>query len=253
MTLLVNEIHVGGDLRNSFIVATADRRITKVGTGFDSDRRKLFKFRHLNAAVGYFGLAQPTARRYFSDWVANFINSSTRFSSLEELAHNLYIELNRAVDKRLLKAYPSGFHICGYNSQDFPELWFVRNIGGMEGPRYTDFRSEYFLTEDFLSRDARTQGFDGTSPIMGKNFVQYYINGDVRPFHGVWQKLDEFASQMLSQSDFNMPSDLSDNEKFVEWKMRVISSFYKRFAKIATIGEPIDVLTLVPSTFNNLT
>ena len=250
MTLLVNEIHIGGDLRNSLIVATADRRITKVGTGFDSNRKKLFKFRHLNAAVGYFGLAQPTVRRYFSDWVANFINQATGFSSLEEIANNMCAELNRTVDKRLLKDYPSGFHICGYNSQGFPEFWFVRNIGAMEESRYIDYKSEYFLTEDFLSRDARIQGFDGASPTVNNNFVQYYTNGDVRPFHGVWRKLDEFAAQMLSQSDFRLPSDLSDNERFVEWKMQVISSFYKRFAKIATIGEPIDVLTLTPSTFN---
>jgi hypothetical protein len=57
MTLLINEIHVYGNLQSSFILKIADRRITSDGV-FVGNHKKLFKIPYLNACVGYFGLAQ---------------------------------------------------------------------------------------------------------------------------------------------------------------------------------------------------
>ena len=245
MTLLVNEIHVRGSLQNGLILQAADRRITVEGK-FHSNRKKLFNIPHLNAGVGHFGLAQVNEREFFSSWLPNFIRHACKTEAIEEFARRLMRELNEKVNKTLLARNPSGFHICGYNSDDYPELWFVRNIGGMEGPVYKGFQAEYFISEDFLARDACNMGFDGTDPRVPADFNQYYVNGDIRPFHSIWRRLDGFLAEMFSHPGFRRPHKPSDLEKIAKWKMHVISSFYKQFAERQIIGTPIDAFVLVP-------
>jgi hypothetical protein len=247
MTLLVNEIHIpGGYLSKGLIVLAADRRVTINGK-FHSNRRKLFKIDHLNAGVGYFGLAQRSQTEFFSGWLPNFIKNSADAKSPEEFAHRLCDVLNKSVSKDLLKQYGSGFHVCGYNAANLPVLWFVRNIGGMDGAAYIDFHDSYTITEDFLSRDAKKYGFDGSSAKVNQGFIQYYVNGDVRAFHAIWKQLDPPIQALLSQPDFNQPKVVEDLEQIVKWKMGVIASFYKRFAKQKIIGTPIDVVILPPN------
>jgi hypothetical protein len=52
---------------------------------------------------------------------------------VEAFARALQGELDTAIPKALKLANASGFHICGFNSAGLPELWFVRNIGSMDG------------------------------------------------------------------------------------------------------------------------
>ena len=245
MTLLVNEIHIQGDLKKGFIICAADRRITLRGQ-FHSNRHKLFRIPYLNACVGYFGLAQINHRDFLSSWLPNFIKHSCESRSLREFSERLIETLNRCADTSLLNSNPSGFHICGYNADNYPELWFVRNIEGMEGFAYKGFLPKYLITEDFLARDARRYGFDGVHSQISSNFLQYYINGDTRPFHTIWLRLDKFLVEMFSQADFVSPTRPSDLEKIVKWKFQVISTFYKQFAKRKTIGTPVDAFVLLP-------
>jgi len=51
---------------------------------------------------------------------------------------------------------------------------------------------------------------------------------------------------MFSQADFKRPRQASDLEAIAKWKMGVISSFYKQFAKKKIIGTPIDAFVLLP-------
>jgi hypothetical protein len=51
MTLVLNEIYLLNGLGKSFIVAAADRRISKPNGTYDSTRRKLFPIPYLNGAV----------------------------------------------------------------------------------------------------------------------------------------------------------------------------------------------------------
>ena len=194
----MNEIHVQGNLQNSIILLAADQRIT-LKDKFHSNRKKLFLIPYLNAGVGYFGLAQPNRTEFFSSWLPNFIRNNADAKTLEELARRLCHKLNQSVNKSILAKAPSGFHVCGYNVQNYPELWFVRNINRMEGNSYKDIGSEYIVSEDFLSRDAHNMGFDGSNPVVSDAFIQYYVNGDVRPFHSIWRQLDGFIATMLSE------------------------------------------------------
>jgi len=245
MTLLLNELHVPGDLRKSVILFAADRRITLPGKSPPKFMKKIAEIPQLNAGIGYYGLAEVRSGVYLSSWLPNFINNSTEARTLREFATNLRDELNRAVNKAWLKKQHSGFHICGYNTSGFPELWHICNHG-MEGNNYKDFASEYGLSEDFLRRDAAAQGFDGTSPLVRQPFVQYYINGDVRPFHSAWKRLNEFSAEMFSYADFKSPRRTGEYIEITKWKFKMIASFYQRFAKQPVIGGSIDAFILVP-------
>lgn len=245
MTLLVNEIHVAADLNRTLIVQAADRRITVKGK-FHSNCRKLFKIPYLRAAVGYFGLAQVNRTELFSSWLPNFINRASDAPTLEVFAKRLHEQLNRSVDKRFLARNASGLHVCGYGACSYPELWFIRNISGMERHHYKRFEPDYEISEDFLARDARNVGFDGLDPHVSTSFRQYYVNGDIRAFHAAWRRLDDLLEQMFAQPDFESPKCPDDLVQIAEWKMKVIASFYNEFASKKIIGTPIDALVLVP-------
>lgn len=245
MTLLINEIHVYGNLQNSFILQIADRRITRNGS-FVGNHKKLIRIPYLNACVGYFGLAQINSKVYFSNWLSNFIVHSASITSLEAFSNQLCEKLNSVVDKTLLEKSVSGLHICGYNSKNLPEMWFVRNIEGMDGNTYKGIKKTYFVDEQFLKGPAREWGFDGINPVVNNNYINYYINGDVRPFHLIWRKLDEFVEPMLMDSNFERIKEIDDLAKIAKWKMRVISTFYQQFARKKIIGTPSDVFILQP-------
>lgn len=173
MTLLVNEIHVPNDLRQSLILFVSDRRITLPGKSPPKFMRKILEVKHLNAGIGYYGLAEIQPNVYLSSWLPNFVNHSAETGSLRQLANNLCAELNRQVNKSWLRKLPSGFHLCGYNTDGLPELWHICNHG-MEGNDYKDFASEYGVSEDFLRRDAVVQGFDGQNTMeMSGHFILF--------------------------------------------------------------------------------
>lgn len=245
MTLLVDEIHISSDFSKITIFQAADRMITKNGK-FHSIRQKLFKISHLNACVGYYGLAQVDPNQFLSEWLKNFIYHANAVTTIEEFSHLLCDSLNRNVNKRILSNNPSGFHICGFNDKKFPEFWHVRNIVNMEGNIYTKWNNKYNINEDLLSQFPRDpQDASKLLPIPN-NSTYYFINGDVRPFHSTWLRLDKFINEMVSQDVIKQPQKIGDIEKVIKWKMSVISSFYKNFATKGNIGNPIDVFSLVP-------
>jgi hypothetical protein len=246
LTLLVNEIHVDHDLTRGHIILAADRRITVSGR-YHSRRKKLFPIPYLRAGIGYFGLANCNRLDFFSSWLPNFIRRANSASSMNEFSDMLLEALNLDVDRRILRANPSGFHVCGYNDSNLPELHFVTNIGNMRGHVYSNFRSSYTHSEDFLRRDARALGWDGINTRIPSSNIQYYINGDVRPFHAVWRQLDSFFSVMMSQGDFRERRFPESVRNRADWKLRAISSFYKRYAREVTIGPPVDTLVYVPA------
>ncbi len=130
----------------------------------------------------------------------------------------------------------------------------------MEGFNYKDFATQYSISEEFLARDIQNidvnysssdQYLTFTPPASGAvdikipgHIIQYYINGDVRPFHAIWKKLDDFLIEMSAH--FKRPYQITDSVKTVKWKMEVISSFYKKFAPAQIIGTPIDVHIFYP-------
>lgn len=111
---------------------------------------------------------------------------------------------------------------------------------------YKGFQTKYCISEDFLARDARKYDFNGVDPEVSNSFRQYYVNGDVRAFHSAWFRLDDFLAEMFSFADFKRPRQASDLAVITEWKMGMIASFYRRFAKEQIIGTPIDAFALLP-------
>jgi hypothetical protein len=249
MSLITNEIHILDGFRKTILVFGADRMITtRPGGKFHSLRKKLFRIPYLNAGISYFGLAAvyPNGReQYLSDWLPSFINRHANTMKLREFAESLQQELNAAIPARVLKANPSGFHICGYRRDGVPEFWFVRNIGSMDTHRYFDLLPQYQApTSDFLERDAISLGWDGTDPSSVRNVVQIYRNGDIRAHVSSWEKLDSVLAEMSQFQDMRKLKTPEDLSRWVKFKFRFIAAFYKEFAKHQIIGGPIDVFAL---------
>lgn len=207
MSLITNEIHILDGFRRTILVCAADRRISKGSDlSFDSCRRKLFSIPHLNAYISYFGLAQvfPHGRsQYLSDWLPAFILKNVAVKNLHDFCFRLRQELNKVVPAHILRANASGFHVCGYNSDGFPEFWYLSNIGGMDQFRYTNLQTRYAdPTPDFLERDARKLGWDGKNPGSVRNVTWIYRNGDIRAHVAAWEKLDQMFVELLGFQDF---------------------------------------------------
>jgi len=126
-------------------------------------------------------------------------------------------------------------------------MWFIRNIGGMEGVAYTNFQSQYMPASEELSSvhltgllDERTGGF--TLP-----FSFSFQNGDLRPFRPAWGLLDAFLAAMEAIGLANSPKVAVDYENRIKWKMSTLGLFFDNISFEKVIGGPIDVETILPN------
>ncbi len=234
--------------KRTVLVFAADRRLTNLDGSYGSTQQKLFQIPYLEGGISYFGLATvfPGGKaQHMADWLRNFINKHSGISSLRDCAFQLRDELHKVIPPDILGKHASGFHICGYNSQGIPEFWFLRNIGGMTEFAYTDTRPRYGEpTADFLERDAKTLGWDGSSLTSVENKTWFYRNGDFRAHSVAFERLDRVLADMLSFPDFKRlekPDDLAD---WVRFKLEFVARFYKKYAKKQIIGTPIDAFCL---------
>jgi len=190
MTLILNEIHLQNGMKKTFIIAAADRRISKPNRTFDSIKRKVFPIPYFNGALSYFGLPFVYPRRnrqYLSAWLPGFIRHQSTTDSLQSFAENLRDELNKIVPSNILQKNPSGFHICGYEKNGLPDFYYLSNcrLGNFE---YVDLRPKYKPPEShFLSRDAsKVCNWDGINPLSATNGVLTYRHGDFRAHVAAW-------------------------------------------------------------------
>jgi hypothetical protein len=185
---------------------------------------------------------------YVSDWLRTFSRHRSDIRTLREFAFQLRDALHAYIPAVTLGKSPSGFHICGYNAQGLPEFWYLSNMGGMSDFAYTDIRCRYSEpTSDFLERDAKTIGWDGVHNGSVANTGWVYRNGDFRAHAVAFERLDQILSEMISSTTFRQ---LKKPEDLVEWtrfKMRFVSSLYRKYAKRQIIGTPIDTLFLTKS------
>jgi hypothetical protein len=232
MTLLATEIHNHNDPDKAAIVFAADRRISNARTGgYLGTRKKIFAIPSLNAAIGYFGLAQLPGSLPMQEWLETFIRRNANKITLEEFSKKLAAELNAIVPGPWHSTYQSGFHIAGFNAQKQQEFWFVRNIDDAGGLTL----GEYQAHEQFQGRDAPT-----LSPGIG----MVYRNGDIRAHVTAWEKIDESFGVLLPSPGFRTLRTPEDYANWVRFKMEVIAYFYKRYQRNPIIARPIDVLLI---------
>ena len=180
-----------------------------------------------------------------SDWLRAFITKSSAIRSLRDFTFELRNELQRVIPKHVLGKHPSGFHICGYNSQGFPEFWYLSNIGGISDFEYTNINQSYSdPTEDFLNRDAKKLGWNGKDPQSVDNKGWVYRNGDIRAHVVSFGLLDQVLFGMLSFPDFRKLEKPEDLASWVRFKLKFVAQFYREYGKNQRIGAPIDAFSL---------
>jgi hypothetical protein len=245
MTLITNEIHMLNGFRKTILVFAADRRLTYPDGSYAGTRQKLFPIPYLEGGISYFGLAlvfPKGKKQYLSDWLQDFINLHSAAKSLRDLSVELRDELHTVIPADILDKTASGFHVCGYNSDGLPEFWYLSNIGGRDGLRYTNLQPRYAEpSPEFLGRDARSLGWDGTDPLTIGNKSYVYRNGDTRSHAVAFERLDQTLVDMLSFPEFKTPERPED---WVRFKFEFVAYFYRKFAKQKIIGTPIDAFSL---------
>ncbi|MBI4590546.1 MAG: hypothetical protein HY725_17085 [Candidatus Rokubacteria bacterium] len=243
MTLVLNEIHLLDGLNSTVLVAAADRRISSDG-GYFGTHPKLFRIPYLHGAISYFGLAvfrdsaANTCR--FWDWLPAFIKRQTGVRDLRTFAYNLRDALHQLIPADTLRKAPSGFHICGYNEQFFPDYWFLTNIREMKGYAPSRIESSYKAPgSHFLCRDAAKLGWDGQDPSSARSKVMMiYRNVDFRARAVVWKQL----KHMWQFPDFMRPQRSADYRDYVRFKFEFIAHLYRRWGRKEVIAKPIDVM-----------
>src|SRR6266542_3109068 len=111
MTLLITEIHNHDDARRAAIIFAADRRISINGR-YHGLRKKIFALPRLNAAIGYFGLAEVNGAA-MADWLGSHVRQDNS-ASLADFAKAIATRLNTEVPVSHRRSVPSGFHIAGF-------------------------------------------------------------------------------------------------------------------------------------------
>jgi hypothetical protein len=246
MTLIATEIHVGKDLRKSTIFFTADRRVSRKGK-YRSVARKIFPIKYLNAGIGFFGIATafPSGKKCsMSNWLKQFVDSNHAESNMRDFANKLRMELDQVLPEDLKTSYPSGFHLAGFNKNKLPEFWFITNIGNFSNWKYSQLKNRFYVSEDFLHRDACKFGFNGKSPKVRRSFTWIYRNGDVRAHELAWKNLDEMLFKFLAFPDFKKINTIKKFENLLKFKMEIICRLYKKYCKRSIIGIPIDVFSI---------
>jgi hypothetical protein len=184
----------------------------------------------LNAAIGYFGLAQVNGVP-MTDWLGAELRRD-RSTSLAQFAATLATRLNNAVPAHHRRQHPSGFHVAGFTPKRRAEFWYVRNI--------TDDRQitgSYEAREDFQGRDA---------PRLPAGEAQIYRNGDLRLHVALWEVLDRALGPLLNHPDFRRVRSMEDYARWVRFKLEVISYVYKEWCRRSIVGRPIDVISVAP-------
>jgi hypothetical protein len=162
MTILLNQIFVSGNLKESYIIAAADRRITLNGN-YNQTKKKIFPINNLKSTISYFGLAgfyKGGKFEYFGDWIPQYIRkNSSKYLKPEDFISNFRNDLNGLVDPQLLKINASGFHYSFYNHKGFPDFIYFSNINIMDHLKYTNLANSYQMpASHYLSRDAMKDG-----------------------------------------------------------------------------------------------
>src|SRR5207245_7023860 len=130
----------------------------------------------------------------------SFVNNHHSAASLSDLAHNLAESLNRFVPPTLQRNDRSGIHLAGITSKaGVPEFWFVRNVDDNGDPTL----GRYEAREDYLRRDARANGFDGTDAKTLPSVSRLYRNGDIVSHVAAWESLDDSLGKLLNISQFH--------------------------------------------------
>jgi hypothetical protein len=246
LTILLNELHVGENFAESFIVAAADRQTLLINGRIGPKHRKLHEIPYLNAAASYFGLAAWKAHgreRHMSEWLSAFIRGNSNATDLYDFARRLQGSLNTFVPPSVLRVSPSGFHLVGFDAELRPDFLFVTNIGSMDGFQYADFRSNYGEpSSDFLGRDARKLGWDGAGTIQEGSWV--YRNGDIRSHVIGSGQVDSLLMALGEFPDFRLPSNRVRYRDYVKFKLEILAYYYKHWARRQLIGRPIDAILL---------
>jgi len=170
MTLVLNEIHMLDGLNDTVLIAAADRRISAQGKYYGT-ARKAFRIPYLNGALLYFGLAvfkdHSGKLMHLSEWLPAFIRHHSSTRDLNSFCFALQKRLELFIPPSVLGAEPSGFQICGYNSDFIPEYWLLTNIRNIDTRgKPTEIKATYKApAPHFLKVDAKRDfHWDGVSP-----------------------------------------------------------------------------------------
>lgn len=247
MTLLVNEIHLVEGLRKTVLVAIADRRITKGRGVYVGSYPKLFDIPYLKGAVSFMGFADsPVGARLTRMWdfLPSFVRKNTDAKTLGEFARRLKVELEGIVPAARLKAYPSAFHICGYDDSGLPDYWWLTNIRKMDGPFPLEWESDYKTPgSNFLGRDAKALGWDGADPLSIRSpWIQTYRGGDFRVHAVASSLIDSMFKGLEALDDYKRPRTPMDYKKLALFKFNLLGRIHKEWLRGPVVGDKVDVI-----------
>jgi hypothetical protein len=239
MTLLYTEISREFPQHGRCVFFAADRRISP-HRGTAQHYKKLVDVPYLNSALGFFGLAEfkSGGRLYrLIDHLRDFVRHHHSVTNLADFAERLADSLNDFVPWNLRLSERSGVHLAGITSTRLPEFWFIRNVDESGNPNP---RGRYDAREDYLRRDAPTNGYNDTDRKTLPSFL--YRNGDIVSHVVAWEALDDSLGNLLDIPQFHPVETAEKYAMWIRFKMEVLMRFHKQFARTLLVGGWIDVI-----------
>jgi len=249
VTLVLNEIHLIEGLKRTFLIAAADRRLTRPDGSRYGAHPKLFEIPYLNGAVSYFGLAEfrragKPVRLW--DFLPAFVRSHATLPDLGAFSVALRDELERAIPKRTLKEHPLGFHLCGYGRTGLPDFWWLTNVRTIDDAgRITEWKDTFKAPgSHFLGRDAPGLfGWDGSDPLSARSGAfMLYRNGDIQVHVQAADLLNKMFDRLLDLPAVKRPRTAAEFKQYARYKFKFIVGLHKTWLKSSTVGEGPDLL-----------
>jgi len=243
MTLLVNEIHTVEGFKRTVLVAAADERLTHYDRkrSVHSLQPKLFEVPYLNGCVSFFGFATDGGAFRLWEFLPNFIRHHSDITDLATFSVELQRSLEEKIPRETLRERASGLHICGYGQKRpfLPDHYFLTNIRETD-PRGvpTKLKDRYIGPgSNFLERDAKRLGWDGTNPMSAASgLIQIYRNGDFQVHALTSEHIDGIFKDLRALPDYRHPTTPEEYKTYMRFKLDLIYRIHKEWMRPNLVG-----------------
>jgi hypothetical protein len=244
MTLILTELSSFGIAMAADSAVTFTQTQTGLSYAIPNAAQKLQVIPHLNAGVSCWGLGN-IAGMPADQWLSNFINSSTSFTTPQFFANELARQLNSQVPPNVSGQSRLGFHLAvfeDFNGTPTPSFYHIH-----DGPSTTLQQRDITVnpTQFNANHDVPPQI---AQSIFSSGQASITRNGDYILYATIFGLLDSFFRQLQPQGIIIPNSqNLIDRAEYLVFQIRTMTEIYRLSNLIPGIGGGIHYLTINPT------
>ncbi len=243
MTLILTELTRHGIAMAADSTLTEVDDVTGVSQAIANATQKLHQVPHLSAGVSLWGSGE-VGGQFTDQWVADFIQSSSSFSSIGEFASELADRLNAVVGPNVDGDAHLGFHVAGFVEHDgvpTPTFYHVH-----DGPSTSLERRGIKIDPNRFNANHDVPPNLAQRAIDAGSYMTR--NGDFRLYVLMFNELGRFFNK-LRHRGIVIPNsnNLIDRAEYLVFQIRTVAEVYRLSNLAPGIGGAIQYLTITPA------